>query len=55
MLTLFCVCLCNLLIVTRQLFGEHVPATTNTHGTIEDLWDASFSMRCLSYRRKVGD
>jgi hypothetical protein len=27
----------------------------NTHATIEKLFDASFSMRLVSYERKVGD
>jgi hypothetical protein len=34
--------------VTRQRFGKHVPASTNTHATTEFL-DAVFSMRHLSY------
>jgi hypothetical protein len=40
--------------IARQRLGKHVPAVTNTHITIEELLDASFSMRCLSYQRKVG-
>jgi hypothetical protein len=28
---------------------------TNTHATLEDLLDESFSLRCVSYQRKVGD
>jgi hypothetical protein len=28
---------------------------TNTHATIEELLDASFSMQSMSYQRKVGD
>jgi hypothetical protein len=33
-----------LLIVTRQRPGRNVTAVTNTHATIEELLDASFSM-----------
>jgi hypothetical protein len=42
-------------IVARQRLGKHIPATTNTYATITELFDASFSMRCLSYQRQVGD
>jgi hypothetical protein len=41
-------------IVARQRLCKHVPAATNTH-TTEELLDASFSMRSVSYQRKVGD
>jgi hypothetical protein len=34
----------NLLIVARQQLGRNVTAVTNTHATIEELLDASFSM-----------
>jgi hypothetical protein len=33
--------------------GEHVPAATNTHAIIEELLDASFSIRSVSYQRGV--
>jgi hypothetical protein len=42
-------------IVARQGLGKNVTAATNTHATIEELLDASFSMRSMSYERKVGD
>jgi hypothetical protein len=42
-------------IVARQRFGKNVTAATNTQGTIEELLNASFSMRSVSYQRKVGD
>jgi hypothetical protein len=42
------------LIVDRQQLGKDVTAATSTRATIE-LLDASFSMRFLSYQRKVGD
>jgi hypothetical protein len=42
-------------IVARQRLGKNVTAATSTHATIEELLDASFSMRSVSYQRKVGD
>jgi hypothetical protein len=42
-------------VVARQRHGKKVTATTNTHGTIEELLDASFSRRFVSYEKKVGD
>jgi hypothetical protein len=50
-----CVCMCNPLIVVRQRLGKNVPAATNTHATREELLDASFSMRSVSYQMKIGD
>jgi hypothetical protein len=41
-------------IVVRQLLGQNVTVATNIHATKEDLLDASFSMRSISYQRKVG-
>jgi hypothetical protein len=38
-----------------QWFGKHVPVAMNTHGTIEEFLDPSFSMWSMSYQRKVGD
>jgi hypothetical protein len=55
----FCLCVCvcvsppivakqrlgkNPPIVARQRLGKNVTAVTNTHATIEELLDASFSM-----------
>jgi hypothetical protein len=42
-------------IVVRHRLGKHVAAEKNTHATIEELLDAEFSMRCVSYQRKVVD
>jgi hypothetical protein len=42
----------NLLIVARQRLGRNGTAVTNTHVTIEELLDASFSMWPLSYQGK---
>jgi hypothetical protein len=42
-------------VVARQRLGKNVTAATNTHATIEELLDASFSMRSVSYGRKVVD
>jgi hypothetical protein len=39
-------------IVARQRLGRNVTAVTNTHATIEELLDASFSMWPVSYQRK---
>jgi hypothetical protein len=36
--------------VDRQQLGEHVPAETNIHETIEELLDAVFSVRSVSYQ-----
>jgi hypothetical protein len=47
--------MCNPLIVARQWLGKHIPAATNTHTTLEELLDASFSMWSMSYQRKTGD
>jgi hypothetical protein len=41
------------LIVAKQRLGKHVPAATNTHSTREELLDASFSVRSMSYQRRV--
>jgi hypothetical protein len=59
-----CVCVCIPLIfarkrldknpfsVTRQRLGRNVTAVTNTHATMEELLDASFSMWPVSYQGK---
>jgi hypothetical protein len=39
--------------VAKQRHGKNVRAATNTHVTIEELLDASFSVRSVSYQRKV--
>jgi hypothetical protein len=39
-------------IVARQRLGRKVTAVTNTHATIEELLDASFSMWPASYQGK---
>jgi hypothetical protein len=36
-------------IVTRQRLGKHVPAAKG------ELLEASFSMRSVTYQRKIGD
>jgi hypothetical protein len=41
--------------VARQRLSKKVTAATNIHTTIEELLEASFSMRSVSYGRKVGD
>jgi hypothetical protein len=42
----------NLPIVARQRLGRSVTAVTNTHATIEELLDASFSLWPVSYQGK---
>jgi hypothetical protein len=39
-------------IVARQRLGRNVTAVTNTHTTIEELLDASFSMWPVPYQEK---
>jgi hypothetical protein len=39
-------------IVARQRLRRNVTAVTNTHATIEELLDASFSMWPVSYQGK---
>jgi hypothetical protein len=39
--------------VARQRLGKHFPATTNTHPTTEEFLNVSFSMRSVSYQRRV--
>jgi hypothetical protein len=38
-----------------QRLGKGIMAATNTHATIEELLEAVFSMRLVSYQRKVGN
>jgi hypothetical protein len=40
-------------IVGRQRLGKNVTSAKNTHETIEEMMEASFSKRSMS--RKVGD
>jgi hypothetical protein len=40
-------------IVVRQQNGKQVPA--ETHATTEELLDASFSLRSVSYQRNASD
>jgi hypothetical protein len=42
-------------IIASQRFSKNVTAAMNTHATIEELLDASFSMRLVSFQRKVGN
>jgi hypothetical protein len=39
-------------IVARQRLGRHVTAVMNTHATIKELLDTSFSMWPVSYQGK---
>jgi hypothetical protein len=41
--------------IARQRLGKNVTAAINTHATIEELLDASFSMQSVWYQKKVGD
>jgi hypothetical protein len=42
-------------IVARQRLGKNVTVAKNTHATIEELLNASFSVGSVSYQREVGD
>jgi hypothetical protein len=42
-------------IVARQWLGNKVTAVTNTYAIKEELLEESFSMRSVSYQRKVDD
>jgi hypothetical protein len=41
--------------VARQWLGKNVTVATNTHATIKELLDMSFSMWSVLYQSKVGD
>jgi hypothetical protein len=43
-----CVCTCIPPVVARQRLGKHVPTAT-----VEELLDASFSLRSVSYQKRV--
>jgi hypothetical protein len=47
-----CVYVCIPPIVARRRLDKNVTAATNTHATIEELLDASFSMLSVSYQGK---
>jgi hypothetical protein len=49
------VSVCVPYIVARQRLGKNVTMVTNTHATIEELLNVSFSMRYIAYQTKVGD
>jgi hypothetical protein len=49
-IALLSVCLCVPPNVTSQQLSKHVPAVTNTQATIEELLDAVFYMRSVSYQ-----
>jgi hypothetical protein len=40
-------------IIARQRLGKNVTAATNSHATIKELLDASYSVRSVPYQRKV--
>jgi hypothetical protein len=42
------------LVIVWQRLGTHVPAATNSQATIEYILYASFSIRFVSYQRKIG-
>jgi hypothetical protein len=41
-------------IFARQRLGKNITAAMKPHATIEELLDASFSMRFVPYQRKAG-
>jgi hypothetical protein len=46
---------CMHVYVARQRLGKYVTSATNTQTTIEEWLDFSFSMRFMSYQRKIRD
>jgi hypothetical protein len=44
-----------LYVCAKQRLGESVTPATNTHATVEELLDVSFSMWSVSYQRRIGD
>jgi hypothetical protein len=42
-------------LVARQRLGKNFTTATNTQATIEELLDASFPMKSVTYQRKVGN
>jgi hypothetical protein len=53
---LCCLSVClyvHTLIAARQRLSKHVAMATNTHATLEELFDTSLYMRCVRYQRKV--
>jgi hypothetical protein len=42
-------------IIARERLGKNVTAAMNTHATIEELLEVSFSTRFVSHQSKVGD
>jgi hypothetical protein len=50
-----CVCMCISHIVARQQLSKHVPPEMNTHANMDELLDALYCMRSMSYQRKLGD
>jgi hypothetical protein len=49
------VSLCVSPIVARQRLSKNVTAENNRDATIEELLDSSFSVRPVTYQKKVGD
>lgn len=40
--------------LARQQLAKYFPAATNTHATVEELLDAPFYLRSVSYQTKIG-
>jgi hypothetical protein len=53
-IVLLFVCRLFPLIIARQELGKDVPAATNTHETLENFLDGSFSLQSVSHERKAG-
>jgi hypothetical protein len=49
----FFVSVCEHPLVARQWLGKNVAAARNSHATIDELLDASFSVQPMSYQREV--
>jgi hypothetical protein len=50
-----CACMCTSSITVRQQLGKYVPMATNTHATMEELLEASFSMSSMLYQMKASN
>jgi hypothetical protein len=49
------VCMYVYPIVARQGLGKNVTTAKNTRATLDELLEALFSVRAMSYQRKVGE
>jgi hypothetical protein len=48
-------CLCIPPNVAMQELSKYIPTAKNTHASIEEMLDKSFSMQSVSYKKEVGN